>query len=305
MTRFGLPDGTGPIRYIASLFPPAPAPGVPSDAGLFGPDSEVWRIGRERALIASGPAALLLQLAHPLIAAGVAQHSGFHDDPQRRLRGTLDATLTVVFGDHSQAVQAAERVAERHRHVNGRTDTSVGRYVAGTRFDATDPELALWVHATLVWTALEFYDGFIAPLTRQRRARYYAEMARFAALFGATEDRLPRSYPEFESYISAMDDDGVLQVGSQARTLAEEILNAGASSLPTALGFGVSTLTRVLAAGLLPARLRSAYGLNWGWREQQAFLAARLSSRTALRAMPPSLRYWPHYQCAQQRLRQG
>jgi uncharacterized protein (DUF2236 family) len=130
-------------------------------------------------------------------------------------------------------------------------------------------------------------------------------MARFAVSFGATEDRLPRSYPEFEGYMRAMHEDGALEVGPRARSLAQEILTAGASSLPTALGFGVSTLTRVLAAGLPPPRLRSAYGLSWGRREQQAFRAARLSSRTTLRAMPPSMRYWPHYQCAQQRLRQG
>ncbi len=102
-------------------FPAEPPAGVPGDAGLFGPGSEVWRIGREKMLLASGPAALLMQLAHPLVAAGVAQHSNFRADPLHRLRTTLDTTLTVYFGDQAQAEAAAAQVQRRHRHVTGRT----------------------------------------------------------------------------------------------------------------------------------------------------------------------------------------
>src|SRR5438128_1690298 len=60
---------------------PAPEPGEPGDPGLFGPGSTVWRIGRERALLLGGPAALLMQIAHPLVATAVAAHSDFGADP--------------------------------------------------------------------------------------------------------------------------------------------------------------------------------------------------------------------------------
>ena len=58
--------------------------------GLYGPDSEAWRLNREAMLLlGAGPRALLLQLAHPAVAAGVADHSDFRADPWRRLAGTL------------------------------------------------------------------------------------------------------------------------------------------------------------------------------------------------------------------------
>src|SRR5438093_12192393 len=82
-------------------------PGQAGDPGLFGPGSVVWRVGRERVLLAGGPAALLLQLAHPLVAEGVAAHSGFEREPLQRLMATLDATLTITFGDRAQAEAAA------------------------------------------------------------------------------------------------------------------------------------------------------------------------------------------------------
>jgi len=297
--------GVGPLRYVASLFPPVLPAGVPGDAGVFGPDSEVWRIGRERALIAAGPAALLLQLSHPLVAAGVAEHSGFQTDPLHRLRATLDATLTVVFGDAQQARDAAARVRIRHRSVRGLTDDAVGRFPAGTGYRAGDPQLTLWVHSTLVWTALEFHDQFISRLTLARRGAYQAEMNRFARLFGVPEPLLPRSYGGFERYLRSMDEERVLEVGPQARSLATQLLDGGASELVWPLGGLTGALASVLAAGLLPPRVREGYGLSWGWPERRAFSTARLMCRATLPALAPQARFWPHYRVARRRLRQA
>src|SRR6266536_6064854 len=93
--------------------------GRSGDRGLFGPGSEVWRIGRERVLLAGGAAALLLQVAHPLVAAGVAEHSDFPEKAFTRLRSTLDATLRITFGDREQAERAAARVRAAHARVRG------------------------------------------------------------------------------------------------------------------------------------------------------------------------------------------
>ena len=101
-----------------------------------------------------------------------------------------------------------------------------------------------------------------------------------------------------------MDDDGVLEVGPQARAPAEQILGSLASGLTWPLGVGASALTGVLTAGLLPPRPRDGYRLSWGWREQQIFPAARRATRTALPALPAHLRYWPHYLSARRRLQQ-
>ncbi len=301
---------SGPVRPGARrssraglLVPAPPAGGRHGDAGLFGPGSEVWRIGRERVLLAAGPAALLLQLAHPLVAAGVAEHSTFPAGALARLRGTLDATLSVVFGDGEQAAAAAARVAARHRTASGRLPERVGALPAGTPYRADDPRLAQWVHATLVWTALEFYDGFVAPLPLESRARYTWEMDRSARLFGVPGQHLLGTYAGLQSCVRGMDEEGVLEVGPTARALAEQVVAAGSLDLPGPLGSGASRLTALLAAGLLPPRLRRAYGLSWSAADRAAFAAAQRSSRAALPLLPARVRFWPHYRSALSRLR--
>jgi uncharacterized protein (DUF2236 family) len=161
------------------------------DPGLFGPNSEVWAVGRERVLLLGGPAALLLQLAHPLVAAGVADHSGFRVDPFDRLRATLDATLRISFGDSDQAGQAADRVRATHRAVRGALQVSTGPFPAGTPYSASDPDLAMWVHATLVSVAMDSFELLVEPLSLKRREGYYRESGRFARLFGVTDQVLP------------------------------------------------------------------------------------------------------------------
>ncbi len=298
-SRFG--SGVWPGADLASLFPPESAPGAPGDPGVFGPGSEAWRIGRERVLILAGPAALLMQIAHPLVAAGVDQHSDFRVRPVHRLRTTLDATLTMTFGDRDQAAKAAARIRSRHRRVTGCTSDAAGAFPAGTEYRADDPQLALWVLATLVWTALEFYDGFVAPLPPERRARYQAEMSRIGGLLGVPQELLLGSHEEFTEYMASMDD-AVLEVGPQARRLAVDIFSASVRGVPRPLLQGADAVAGVLTAGLLPPRLRACYGLSWGWPERQAFRAARLAMRTALPALPPHVRYWPHYVSAYRRV---
>src|SRR5213594_226978 len=76
------------------------------DQGLFGPESAIWRVNRESAVTLGGTCALLMQLAHPRVAAGVRDHSRFEEDTVGRLRRTLDLTMTIVFGSRSAAMHA-------------------------------------------------------------------------------------------------------------------------------------------------------------------------------------------------------
>src|SRR5881397_56153 len=92
-----------------------------SDAGLFGPGSLTWRVNREGALLLGGGRALLLQVAHPLVAAGVAQHSNYREDPWGRLYRTLDLTTKIVFGSTAVAEEAAGRIRHVHQRVHGVT----------------------------------------------------------------------------------------------------------------------------------------------------------------------------------------
>ncbi len=257
----------------------------------------MWRIGRERALLAGGQASLLLQLAHPLVASAVAGHSEFRSDPLRRLRRTLEATLMITFGDTEQAKAAAEGVAAVHRRVHGRLPNACGAVPAGTPYNAADPELGMWVHATLVATALEVFGRFVRPLSAADRGRYYQESKRFAAMFGVPAEAMPDAYRGFEDYVRSMVEGRTLRVCDEARRLSLEILRPEVPGLRWAAGLG-----RVLTAGLLPPRFRRAYGLPWGLPQRILFESARRSARVGLRATPDRVRYWPHYLAARSRL---
>jgi uncharacterized protein (DUF2236 family) len=276
---------------------PPLGPGRAGDPGLFGPGSEVWRIGRERVLLAGGAAALLLQLAHPLVAAGVAEHSDFPAAAFGRLRSTLDATLRISFGDREQAEQASGRVRATHARVRGRLRGAVGGYSAGTPYDAADQGLALWVHATLVLTALEAYATFVRPLDRDARSRYYEEATRFAALFGAPRSVQPPTYEAFTAYVEEMVSEGALVVGAEAVMLARDILDPPVPALVAP----VRPLNRVITAGLLPESVRVAFDLAWGRPERSAFEAAAFGSRAAIALVPSAVRYWAHYRAAVRR----
>ena len=132
---------------------------------LFEPDAAIRRIGGESALMLAAGRALLMQVAHPLVAAGVADHSGFQEDPWRRLARTMQAVYAVVYGTRPEAERIRRGVAAAHAHVHGELREHVGRFAAGTPYRADDPALTLWVHATLVDTALVVYSRFVGPIS--------------------------------------------------------------------------------------------------------------------------------------------
>jgi len=276
-------------------------PGRSGDPGLFGPGSDVWRIGRERVLLAGGAAALLLQVAHPLVAAGVSEHSDFPQKAFTRLRSTLDATLRITFGDREQAERAAARVRATHARVRGSLGDAVGSYPAGTPYEADDPDLALWVHATLVTTALDAYERFVRPLDPRARSRYYDEAKAFGALFGADQRVMPGTYVDFQAYVREVVEGGTLTIGRPARALAADILR------PPVPGFLAPTrpLNRLVTAGLLPAAVREAFALRWTAGDRRRFSAFSRSSRAVMPFLPPALRFWPHYRTAMGRMGRG
>jgi uncharacterized protein (DUF2236 family) len=287
---------SGPLAWLDRVVGVPPVdPGAPGDPGLFGPGSAVWTIGRERLLLLAGPAALLMQIAHPLVAAGVAAHSGFRRDPFRRLRATLAAVLAISFGDRLQAERAARSVRRVHAGVNGRLADPVGRYPSGTPYDAEDPTLAMWVHATLVHAALEGFGRFVRPATDDERDRYFQESKRFAALFGVTPSIMPEGLREFQAYVGHAIDE--LWVGESAMGLARQILRP---PVPAGLRPAVPAV-RLATAALLPARIRHAYGLEWNRTERVAFEALSRSLKATLPAWPARARFWPHYRAAMAR----
>ena len=180
------------MRAVASGDPGAPDPGPDGpDPGLYGPDSEAWRLNREAMLLlGAGPRALLLQLAHPSVAAGVADHSDFRADPWRRLAGTLRSYLTVVYGSTGVARAEIRRLNALHRAITG------------PGYTARDPELSLWVHATLVDSTMAVADAWLEPMSMERRAAFYAETRPIGRAFGVPESLLPADIGAFDEYLT-------------------------------------------------------------------------------------------------------
>jgi uncharacterized protein (DUF2236 family) len=291
------------------------------DGGFYGPGSEAWRLNREAMLLlGAGPRALLLQVAHPLVAAGVAQHSQFRADPWARLSGTLRSYLRIVYGASPAARDEIRRLHELHRAVRGDvTDPAVrGRH--GARYSALDPALALWVHATLVDSTMVAYDAWLGPLAPDERARYYAETLPVGRAFGIPADRLPPDIEAFDAYLAGMlAPGGPVEVGADARELAEAILNpplgpAVAAAGPV-LGRAAPLLDRIPpgaygwlfwpSIGLLPASVREGYGLPWGVR-QRVVAAWLVAAWQAWRpVLPPTFRQMPQALRADRRVGSG
>ena len=220
---------------------------------------------------------MLLQVAHPLVAAGVVQHSDFRRDLWRRLIRTLGALYLITYGSKEEADRAGQAVQAVHEHVRGETLDRLGRFPAGTRYSASDPELQLWVHATLVESSLAAYQRFVRGLAHEEQERYYREMSVVAHLFGVPADVLPRSFSEFREYFSAQIAGDTITVTLPARAVADVIVEA---RLPTPMRVLVPA-HRLATAGLLPERLRHEYGLRWSALHELALPLAARSMRLA------------------------
>ena len=215
---------------VPALSPaPAAAEGsAPAPAVGFAPGSETRRLDREAILLlGAGPRALLMQLAHPLVAEGVDQHSGFREDPWIRLAGTLRSYLGIVYGGEAAARAEVARLARLHERVAGPVRDPLAREVTGAdRYEARDPELALWVHATLVDATLATYRAWGEPLGPVDRERAYAETLPLGRAFGIPEALLPPDLPAFEAYLARMlGPGGPVRVTPTARSLAATVLH--------------------------------------------------------------------------------
>jgi uncharacterized protein (DUF2236 family) len=269
--------------------------GITGDPGLYGPGSEAWRLNREAMLLlGAGPRALLLQIAHPLVAAGVADHSDFRTDPWRRLAGTLRSYLTIVYGSTATARAEIRRLNTLHRGISG-----IG-------YSARDPELSLWVHATLVDSTVAVADAWLEPITRARRAAFYAETRPIGRAFGIAEALLPADLEAFDRYVARMlGPSGSVRVSATARELAGVVLQPPLAPLAPWLAVvppAAYAWTLWPSVGLLPASVREDYGLPWGPRERlvSAWLVAGWRAWRPI--LPASFRQMPMALAADRRV---
>jgi uncharacterized protein (DUF2236 family) len=257
--------------------------------GYVGPQSVTWRIAREYVMLLGAGRAVLMQLAHPLVAAGVLQHSSFLRDPLGRSYRTVEFTQTLAFGSRDEAHALARHVNRLHQRVVGALGKAAGQYSAETEYRAQDPELLLWVYATLVDSALSVYPLLVGPLQRTEQRQYYEETKRMAILLGLPREQLPASLEDFESYVRAMLAGPALAVTPAARALCRQLLYLPAPA-PVRL---VQPLGEQLTIGFLPPRLRALYSYTWGGKRQRVFSVLLAIIRHLLPLAPPGVRYTP------------
>lgn len=264
--------------------------------GVFGPASVTWRIDREAVLFLGAGRALLLQLAHPWVAAAVAEHSRTFADPIGRFHRTFDVVFTMVFGSRDNALAAARRLHQRHAAIVGVLPEAAGPFEAGSTYRANEVSALRWVHATLVDTALLVHDLVLPPLSAEERERYWTEAKLYAALFGLMPDDLPADWAAFATYNAAMIQSDVLTVSSAAREVAAHIFAGGRPWLRPPRWY------KTLTAQMLPERLREDFGFTFDEHDRRSADRALAWIRRIYPRLPGRIRTVGPYQEAQARL---
>jgi uncharacterized protein (DUF2236 family) len=220
------------------------------------------RVNGERVVVLAWGRAILLQLAHPLVAQGVADHSSFRDTTVTRLRrmhGTIKAMLDLTFGDAEARNAAADRINAIHDRVHGHLSENAGRWAAGTPYSATDPALLTWVNATLLDSMPHAYQQFVAPLRPDEIDEYCREAGAGSICLRIPPGMVPASREALHAYLEGVFTSDVLAVTSMARELAREVIDPpGARAL-----WPAATIARLASIGWLPPRIRAAYGFSW------------------------------------------
>lgn len=243
---------------------------------FFPKDSVIRRVSVEPVLLIGAGRALLLQLADPAVAQGVQDHSNFKDNPFKRLQGTLEAVYAAVFGSEDLALGVGRRIQWIHD------------FVVGPTYRANDPEHLMWVHATLVDTALRCYTRYVGPLSAEDEETFYEQQTRVAGLFGVARSDQPATYADFRDYV----DERVrtIEVTDTGRDLIGFILDP---TLPANLHVPMAPMLgfqRLMTLGSLPVPVRDQLDVEWRASDQRRFEAAERRLRRVNRAMPRPVR---------------
>jgi uncharacterized protein (DUF2236 family) len=236
----------------------------PGDPGLFGPGSVTWWLMSDPAAFIGGIRSLLVQAAHPEVAAGVGDHSAYREDPLGRLSRTAAYVTATTYGSLPEVDSALAIVRSAHRPVSGTSHR-------GLAYDAGDPGMGAWVHNALVDSFLSARRSYgPAPVSDADADAYVAEQARLGERLGVSP--LPDTAAELSAWVA----EHPAVAPSPAAVDAIAFLTAPRLPLPTRLAYH-----RLLHAAVatIPPRLQQAIGVR-----------TRLGARSGGRAVVGVLR---------------
>jgi uncharacterized protein (DUF2236 family) len=269
----------------ASIMPPA------SDWPCLapGPGAITWSCAGDARLLLAAGYALLLQVSHPTVGAGVSEHSQFRHDPWGRLLRTLDYSYTMVYGGPRAAGAMGRRLRSFHTQIRGiRGD--------GRRYHALEPEPYAWVHATLAEAIVVAHERFGRPLASEQREQFWAEWRSLGRMLGVRDHDLPADWLGFRAYVDVMIDERL-----EHTPAVDEVLDALAQPTPPALaplqgpGWAVvraplGHLLGLTTVGLLTPALRRRFDVRWTWAKEIELRALGAVLRSATPLMPSWLR---------------
>lgn len=250
-------------------------------------DAVMWRNSGDLRTALVSVRALLMQVAHPMVGAGVGEHSVYKTDPWGRLYRSLNSLMTQIYGSE-RAVAEGQRLQELHRGIKG-VDAQ------GRRYAALHPEAFYWVHATVLEGALVFQEKFDRRLSDAETGQMYDEWRRVGLMLGLRESDLPADITGFwarhQQIAAKLENNPVVQ----------DVLHNGPKKprwlpLPQrgfdALNRPAMKLQRDITTWTLPEDLREKFGLAPLTRGEQRRLE-RLAALSRLlgRFLPDLLRF--------------
>ena len=244
-------------------------------------------------MLLAWPRAILLQVAHPLVAAGVAGHSSFADGgfaAVHRLWQTVQAMLALSFGDRDEQADAIDGILAIHYRVRGALRETVGRFPAGTRYSAEDPDLVLWVHVTLLDSMVLAHDALLEPLSAAERDAYCTESAWVAGRARApARTKCPPPGQRRRPVCSVSTRRARWRWGRTAARSGDAVLSPPLGPLAVPL----TAIVRFITRAWLPDEIRSLYGLSWSEADARRLPRVLKALRAARRLLPNRAARWP------------
>lgn len=260
----------------------------------LGPGSATWRNALDWRLLLGSGRALLLQVAHPTVGAGVAQYSNFRAEPWQRLQRTVRSLMIMSFGGE-RTVAEAERLRELHKNFKG-----IDHH--GERYHALNPEAYWWVHATLFEGTVRLYENFAKPLPAAEQRQLYEEWRELGVTLGIKDHRMPASLASFWAYFHDMVANRLEDNQSVRLVLASlgerKPVRPPWWFLPEVVwrnlaGPAGATVLTTATVGTLPPVFRDRLGLQWTEKDARRLRLLRTAVRVGMPLVPAKLRYHP------------
>ena len=260
-----------------------------SPASRPGPALSIRDVAPESVLVLGGGRAILLQLANPAVGHGVARHSDFAARPLSRLSGTLSYVYAVTCGTPIDRAAAVRRVSLAHRPVHGTQTLGTPAY------NAFDPQLQLWVAATLYESATRVHELVYGPLPAADAESVYRDYGVLGTALQVPPGLWPADRAAFAAYWSRAISG--LATDETTRSVARQLLHptTGPVWLRLAMPLG-----RLVTTGLLQPAERALFALPWSPARQRRYNAVIGVIRLVYPRLPARLRHAPmrHYLAA-------